>query len=435
MKHIKLILDFFYRNKLKSLLVLVILTSAMIIFTTSVSQIRYYSVSLSYIDKPEFKDGLLLQTSPNENFIEDENERHEDIQNCRKILDAVSSSPYVEGIAGFSYSDAQYGEVLPNIYLANEFTAKEFKPNISEGCWLNECEEGNIPNIVLGGTAFKNVSVGSDIELTGLEFKNGKQKFHVIGKVKYPYYSIHINSEISISNIDESDYTGDNCDTLETAYSTSYNTVFICDNDKNRSLFSNNMAIKPGTSLLAFKEGTTEAQREEVKSELRKLNRSYTYDGMDSITPAYFELNGIIDHTKEKVSQEINGLIPFNAFALIIATVSAVIVSLLCVKQKQQNDYVAFLCGCGKRKNLLYTFLATALLTLIPTALTMLRIAFVPTLAEAGIIHLGTVYFDVYSYLYVIIYAVFILAISFLIPSFSIIRKQPIDLYRNRMKG
>lgn len=420
MKHIRLVFDFFYRNRLKSFFAMIILTAALIIFSTGLSEVRYYSAILGYIDNPIFEDGLYLQTDTN-------------ADTAKEIVETAESDPSTLGVAGFVEVGCLYSDNLDSVSLeyTNDFTAEVFKPNISEGCWINECEEGEYPNVVVSGEIFKDVSVGDNITVCGREIKEGGQMLHVVGKVASPYYEIKFQGSCGYLNRDV-DHNSE--DSLGDCFKSLGASIYIADIPKNRSfLDADYLNEQYSNMLLAFKPNSTEQERKALLDKLNELTYEDEFDGF--YTPAYLYYNGMIEATRTSINEEINATIPFDIFVAVVSLVSVVVVSVLCVKEKQKRDYIAFLCGCSKKKTVIYTFIANALLSVIPMLLTFLYIYFVPILIGQRIILLSTVYYDGYSYLYAFIYALVILLVSFAVSSFSIMKKSPIELYKNNMKG
>lgn len=420
MKHIRLVFDFFYRNKLKSFFAMIILTAALIIFSTGLSEVRYYSNIFGYIDNPIFEDGLYLQTNTNS-------------ETANAIVETAEAEPCTLGVAGFVEVGCLYSDNLDSVSLeyTNDFTAEVFKPNISEGCWINECDEGEYPNVVISGEIFKDVSVGDNITVCGQEIKEGGQTLHVVGKVASPYYKIEFSSRNGMlgENVDHHEEFS-----LKYHFNTLDTSIYIADTLKNRSFLNADYLNEDYPNmLLAFKPDSTEQERKVLLDKLDGMSYDEYDDGF--YTAAYVYYDGIIKATRASINQDINTTIPFDIFVAVVSLVAVVVVSVLCVKEKQKRDYIAFLCGCSKKKTVIYTFIANALLSVIPMLLTFLYIYFVPILIGQRIILLSTVYYDGYSYLYAFIYALVILLVSFAVSSFSIMKKSPIELYKNNMKG
>lgn len=420
MKHIHLVFDFFYRNKLKSFFAMIILTAALIIFSTGLSEVRYYSALLGYIDNPVFEDGLYLQTNTNS-------------ETAKGIVETAEADPSTLGVAGFVEVGCLYSDNLDpaSLKYTNDFTAEVFKPNISEGYWINECEEGEYPNVVVSGEIFKDVSVGDNITVCGREIKEGGQTLHVVGRVASPYYEIEFRCNYGSLSRDDDHNMDDNLGDCFISLDTS---IYIADTPKNRSfLDSDYLDEQYQNMLLAFKPDSTEQERKVLLDKLDELTYHDDSDGF--YTPAFLYYDGMIEATHASINEEINNTIPFDIFVAVVSLVSVVVVSVLCVKEKQKRDYIAFLCGCSKKKTIIYTFIANSLLSIIPMLLTFIYIYFVPILMGQRIILLSTVYYDGYSYLYAFLYALVILLVSFAVSSFSIMKKSPIELYKNNMKG
>ncbi len=455
-KTVRMFLDFFSGNILKSLALIIILSSALVIISNQIANYRYMIESIAYIESDYFKDSILVQTGAFELNYSDFMYASED-EDFLKLCDKVQNEKILEKSKNFSAVKSVYGyntyfgryDIYPddvNVKVSNAETCRAFCYPLSSGTWFDGAEQnGEYPNAVICGSMFDNVSVGENIDIF-IPAHDKNLKIHVIGKVAAPYYNFRFSG--GGNSYEAFD--------IENNLITS-NSVFLLDNDitnrqlKDLGLVDNGQIGGLGENFIVkFKEDATKEEikeytdyitdlmgdENEVRENIKRLGNGEFSDEDIIYTPPYFEVNDIVRNGNENLNQKVsNNLIPQSLFYIVVSTVVFLIVSVFMVKKKLDEHFIYHICGCSRKKSFGMMLSAIILIGVISAAVTSVYIAIQQYLISANIIKYSYIYFDIYSYLFVIVYVIVVSLICVIIPYIVFAKNTPVELYRKRTKG
>lgn len=445
MKILKLFFDFFTHNKIRLFVLLVIMTSAMIMLSETIGQVRYYLYEMSFYAKDELKDSIFVQACHTfRNTIVDETGHYyedQDSEEYREKYDALKEKianehlpqksktfSAVEDVYCYAETSGKYEENYTTIQLASEKTYEIFDYQLSSGTWFKDCEQTSpYPNAVLCGNIFRDVPIGSDIEILGQY--NNSIKVHVIGKISPPYLTLNFNHLTVQNSVEGYGFR-------ETARKTTC--IFLLNNQFTQNYISDNQFTSDNlhnlfyltdsfsSFFVKFKETATE---EEINEYLDYI--SQYCDKNDTYDTAYTDTNIAVEATQRRTETIILYTLPLSLFYAVISTFTVVCVSSIIVRKKLLEHYTYYLCGCSRKKSFALLAFGLFYIGFIAFTITSLYLFFKKLIIMFLISSPETI-IDQYSYLYIFLYAAVCLLLSLIIPFCTFRKYTPIELYRNK---
>ncbi|MGN0537566.1 MAG: hypothetical protein ACI4M3_06275 [Acutalibacteraceae bacterium] len=447
MKILKLFFDFFTHNKLKLFFLLVIMISAMIMLSETIGQVRYYLYEISFYAKDELKDSIFVQAChtfrytildetghPYEDYDSEEyREKYDALEEQIENEDFPQKSKTfsaVEDVYCYAETSGEYNKNYTTIQLASEKTYEIFDYQLSSGTWFKDCKQTSpYPNAVVCGNVFRDVPIGSDIEIIN-HHNNRKNsiKVHVIGKINPPYFTLDFSNRTVQNSIEGYGFR-------ETARKTTC--IFLLNNQFTQNYISDNQFTSDNLHNLSyltdsfssffvkFKETATEEEIDEY------LNYISQYSGDSKYDSAYADTNTVVEATRRYTKEIIINSLPLSLFYAVISTFTVVCVSSIIVRKKLLEHYTYYLCGCSRKKS--FSLLASGLLYIgfIAFIITSLYLFFKKLIIIFLISYPETI-IDQYSYLYIFLYVAVCLLLSLIIPFCTFRKYTPIELYRNK---
>lgn len=361
-KFLKLFGMFFHKNILKSLALLLISVSVSIILSTTLANYNYYFKSISFFQKDEIIKSdqiqiyntfhwlyidLLINSEGGGNGRYDLGNLNEDYQKFvdTDVYGQIKKLPAVKDVYSYTVSTGgvSYNHTDFQIICADEPTYKVCDYPLSSGNWFWNTEESSkYPNVVLCGSIFENVDIGSDIEIA---FYYQPHKVHVIGKVAAPYYITRF---------------------LEPSNSLDYmnNTILVLKDDKTVDYFGKQILSHPDPALVVYKDSATDEEieqcREFYESFFTTENPYLPFDADEIIDmielydyKAYDPIKDRVESAVEQVNWQIEISFKEQFIIVLIAAFMFVVLSILLVRKKQRDYYIYYFCGCSKRKTFL----------------------------------------------------------------------------------
>ena len=349
-KNIKLCFQFFGKNKLKVLALLIIAVSNCIILCSSIGYCNYREYSFSMYDKPEIRNADYVKIYYQLNMQYQLNYENEnggvDAEAVNKsysealeddVYHQIEQLPAVDSVYSYNVEengDNRYNDSYISLLFSNEDTARLWDYELSDGCWFWETKQtSKYPNAVVCGSIFQNVEVGSDIEILYL---SRPYKIHVIGKVAAPYQTVDVTGEYSLGLTNE-------------------NRIFFLDDEMSYNTFGARIKRNPTGAIVKYKDNSTKEDIEEC----RKFYKSYVYgklskdlvdideselDEIDCFTEPEFKFNNT-EHFIESAKRE---AFSRSTFFTVISALMFVILTALMVKVKMPEFCIYRFCGCTR---------------------------------------------------------------------------------------
>lgn len=363
----KLFRAFFRGNVLKILALFIITVSIGIILSTSWGAYAYVVKSVSFYKKAdiansdyvriysEFSDRYMYMMEQNsENTEKDvfvnENETVEeysldtynedysalvnyDVYAQIEKLSAVENVYYYYTCSnGYNqYNNSDYGLIC-----ASEKMYKLFDYPLSNGNWFWDTkEEAEYPNVVVCGSLFENVSVGSNIDIV---LNTLPYTVHVVGKVASPYEAIS--------------FTG----VSDRGLIAGQNLILTLDDEKTVGYFGEQIVKYPSDAIVAYKESATAEEIEECRqfyeSFFQGENEFSPYDLSKVDYPLSIYVTTSDMERQSKISVD---TLPFSPLLFVAAGIMFVILGTLIIKKKQHDYFIYYFCGCSKKKSFAIT--------------------------------------------------------------------------------
>lgn len=429
-KNLKLFKEFFSKNIIKSLALLIVIVSTCIIFCSKIAEINYQFHSLSYFNKEELSNGECLNiysciSDSYDMMYMDENGSVDMDSVNEKYSKAVESDiyrqigelPAVDKV--YSYTDESRGENLYNdsyikLIFSNTDTYQFFNYDLSDGCWFWETEQtSEYPNVVLCGSIFGDVEVGSDIDITYL---TKPYKVHVIGKVAAPYQHV--------------EFVGDYIHGIKNT-----NTLFFMDDELSFKTFGSTIKRYPSAAVVQYKSDATEEEIEEC----HQFYRSAVYSKVDNIPAGkriYVSSDEYMELAYDYINNDIKQLLEKDLIFSIIAIFMTIILSVLMIRSKRNEHNIYCLCGASKRKNFLISFSAIASIAVAAGIICSIYMLNYSYMISNGMVSVSDIEFRFEWNCYAVmwLYLLVVSLISSVIPFIMLVRKKMtlITLYRKK---
>lgn len=358
-KKVTIFKQFFSRNLLKTLVLLIVMTAACVFVTQITSRIEYIDESTKFFSDDDISRSDYVTIFSDfdvyffeKNTVSDGKEPKSDEKNAdeynKQHDDLIGQSIYAQ-IKSFSavsnvyyYTIEQFGAMKYNntetdMYFADIETYKRFPYELSEGQWFSSSESsGEYPDAVLCGPNFSNVSIGDTIEINYYAYPE-KHKIHVIGKVAAPYKTMELNGDF----------------TKGLSYT---NKVFFLAEKKNTELFGKTILRNPTSAIVTYRANASEKQIEDCRSYYKSF-----YSDIDTVTlNGYVPCSELLNESKTVTEKAKMNLLKEYGLFIIVGTVMFLTVAILMIKTKQKEFNLYLLFGSTKKKSFLYSFFGIA---------------------------------------------------------------------------
>lgn len=400
MKRFK-ILSVFLKNSALSLILLFLLMSAALLFTTQfVGLYRYQTYALDlFIQNGNDRMVIFSPSGLMDGDLAVASQKQEAFSQEVESLSGVQ-----EVVSIYHINDSFYNNSAFSIYLYDKTLLDLFPLRYSgfQGFTSTGITEDGKLQVILSGDYFDGETVGEPMEMR----VGGKNiEMLPVGKIKFPY----ITPRFSISG---------NGNTIPNYFSRNELPIALM-TPETKKLLGENVTIYTNPSFLVYlEEDYTQQELEAVKEKLSEYGTSNTYQEL-------------IDKTNEPpVTNMENALLLPLAFS-VVATIAFLSVSILSIYKKLDQSAILYLCGCSKRRSYLYLSGILAGVGLLAAALTAGYITLLPVLQHHEIISKNMLLLvDEKSLLLVGIYLLFLLLISFGVPWLMMRKYSPLESYR-----
>lgn len=404
MKRLHLFFSSFSQNLFSSLMLVVITSVALISVQNVVGQYRYINHSKYIIDNEYLKNSdyfmLDISSLPPE--------YHQQLEYSNNTRESISAFDGVEGIAYTKKSTAVYRSTNINLSMYNKSMRKAFQKQLSEGEWFqSQTETDDIPNVVICGAIFDDISVNSNItiKLYGNNQEITEQTVHVIGKIAYPYLSADYNTiseDVSAQN-----------------FLVQANIVIFDDNKQTQDLLDKHTILSSlsFSYFVLYKTDCTPSQKEKVR------------DYMNS-TGSYAEYDKILRNTEKEIRENIVKQMITPVFLLIISTVLLISIATLNTYKKLREHTIYYLCGCSRKISFGYLFCEISIITFVATLINIIYVSYTINLYKSGQMGYSKSIVDYNNIFLSVVYCIFTVLITIILPFLVYRKNTPIEIYR-----
>lgn len=420
-KKMQLCFQFFHKNILKSLALLIIMVSSCVILSNMTAGVEYYIQAKNMFvgDDISNSDYVLIYNAFNSYFFskeepvssEDGAEQY-NVDEYNKQFSALVKSdiyaqikqfPAVNEVYSYTVENqmVKYNNTTSDMYVADMDTYKRFAFNLSEGCWFDKADNnGEYPNAVVCGSNFADVRVGDNMEFDYGAF--GKYKVHIIGKVAAPYATMDLNGDFS--------------------YGISYkNKIFLLNDEKTINTFGETIKRYPTSAIVSYKDN---ASIEEIEK-CRSFYNSFFNDIEDYAVHRYLTAEEMFAAVDESINSSIKTALKTGGFCLGAATLMFIIISALMIKTKQKEYNIYSIVGSTKKQNFISSLLSLSVISLAAGIISTIYLIWFSYAVSNGVITNNSYYYiGIISYLTLWGYLIINTIISAVIPYIMVFRKK-----------
>ena len=412
MKKLRLFFMSFSQNIISSIIITVILTSVLLFGQDIIGQYRYIVYSKDIMDNQYISNSDYFMIDV-ENYMEHENidDWYQNTGYSASINKKISKFDGVRGIVDNWNGAIKYKDYKSYISaeLYTDEMADAFSKLLSEGCWFKDAEASDIPNVILSGPIFNDISVGDDITVKLVDSnKDSKipQRVHVIGKYDFPWFSPFFT--VGGDKVSTSDFFGQK------------NTVIFDRNDKKIMKLQEKHRLFASQEMFYFvmyDENCTEEQKQEVRDYMNTVGTYSTYDDL-------------IEDTNSEIRYLLLKKLIMPLFLLFVATVMLISISTLSTYKKLRDHSIYYLCGCSRKRSFLYLAAEISISVIIALAVSLVYVIIMMQKIRNCTLGYDCFIIDYYNILISLGYAVITLAVTLIIPYAVYKKNTPIEIYR-----
>ncbi len=411
MKKLRLFFMSFSQNIISSIIITVILTSVLLFGQDILGQYRYIMYSKDIMDNQYISNSDYFMIDF-DNYMENEDgdDIFENTGYAPSICKKISEFDGVRGIADNWNGAIKYKDYKSDISaeLYTDEMADAFSKLLSEGCWFKDAEASDIPNVILSGPIFNDISVGDDITVKLVESIDSEipQRVHVIGKYDFPWFSPFFT--VGGDDVSTSDFFEQK------------NTVIFDRNDKKIMKLQEKHRLFASQEMFYFvmyDENCTEEQKQEVRDYMNTVGIYSTYDDL-------------IEDTNSEIRYLLLKKLIMPLFLLFAATIMLISISTLNTYKKLRDHSIYYLCGCSRKRSFLYLAAEISISVIIALAVSLVYVITMMQKIRTGTLGYDCFIIDYYNILISLGYAVITLAITLLIPYAVYKKNTPIEIYR-----
>lgn len=407
MKRIVILLELYRKNLLAVLLVLLLMTCSLFYMIELFGYLRYQTYSLRQLEKMGFSDGVYVMAA--DGFDQWE-------KNQTSTYDEVVSQdfPAVNMIINPSYSYSNWNGYSVNIVVCDQSFIENFSFS-DQGEWFSNDTHtpSQVPEIVVGGFLFSDISVGDTIQLYERSDDGNILSYadaYVIGKDNEPTMAFDLGYTASSVAADK--------------LFTNCNNIIYMTQESLLRLKGYDDSNKHNNFIITFQTNASSKEKQEVLDYLTQKGRYVTFDEIRSFS-------------QEDISTRLRSDLPRPLFLLGISIFSMISISVL-LTEKQMKDYlIYYLVGYNRRKSFCNTFVGIMGIGLIAGSI---NLTYLFWLNQNFILLKGADYVKYHNYLVLDnalgIILIFIISTSFLsslIPFTMLQKNSPIDIYRRSL--
>lgn len=411
MKNLRLIFEFFGRNKIPAIIIVITYTVVLFFANDSFGQYRYAAYTRDLMKRVETPDSLYCMpivsdgdmmssdsADPYGDFIDS---IEEGAKKC-KAYTPFSRTTYLAGMFNGTYI---------NCDLFTPDMVERYALPLSGGNWsdMNRKNDDGCINAIASGAFFMNMDVGdvAEVELNGKGSADERTlKFRIVGKLAKPYAAPLFNAAGTEMS---SRYLYQRLDGL-----------ILMENDELSDALDKCGGYISTTAnfMTAYKSGSSQEEKDEYLKYFEDQFSVFTYDEL-------------MVKSNELISLELKRRLPIPIFLLTITCVALLSISVLVINKKLREYSIYYLCGCSRFKSYAIISGAITLMSLIGGLLNIVFMEGYYYLTSNGFIKGGgeTIY-DGFSVLFTVIFALVTAFLSIAISLLIFRKSSPIEIYR-----
>lgn len=411
MKRLRFLMMSFSQNIVSSVIMLIILSVALVAVQNVIGQYRYITYSRYIIENEYLQNSDYFMAEPDLIFGDDGAGFSDRKKNIKKIQDKILSLDGVEDIARYEVGVAEFRSKDVNVALYNDAMQKAFSKQLSEGVWFEQADKSSdLPNVVVGGAAYNDIPVGSDISINLYGNTENpdrvEQKVHIIGKIGYPWYT----AVYSVGS-----------DEVSTKDFLIQADIMIFDNDDVQT----NKKIRKHSSLAFMSMMYFVVYSSDCTAEQKEAVRDYY-----SSVGTYASYDKILENTNKLIHEDLMNKIVIPIYLLTIATITLISISTLNTYKKLKDHSVYYLCGCSRKKSFAYLFAEISLVAVIATIINIIYVTITINNLTSGNMGYSECIIDYKNVLFSVIYCIVTIAITVILPFIVYKKNTPLEVYR-----
>lgn len=406
MKRLALLFEFYRKNLVAVVLLLVIMIASLFYFVNFLGLVGYHTYPMQLMEQLGQQDGIYFMAADS---MEDIMTSHTTAYNEFRTQDFSA----VKAVVSPGNAKASVKNVpVVNVVVCNEDYIQEFN-FVDHGQWFSSAEgDPDSPlEIVVGGLSMAGFRPGQMIDLTLLDLWGEPLltvEAKVIGNDTTPTVGLSLQSQAQEIN-------------AYMLFQRVHNILFIRESDYTR-LADSSLLDYPNNFLVIFREDATDEEKQQV---LDFLDQRGFYQSFETIR----------QNSEATLSQQLRQDMPRPLSMLLVSAFAMIAVSVL-LTQKQMRDYqVYFLVGYSRRKCFWNTFVAIFVLGIVAGGVNLLYLlyqqfsvvvfsTFSNALSDPTYLVMGS------SAWYILLFVVVSALLSTLIPFAMLRKRSSIELYR-----
>ena len=389
MKRFTLYFEFFRRNILKSVALLIIMVGLGVIISDMITRVDYNIQSLNYFvgDGIENSDVVSIYEAFQSNYFQKEeptsidgdietydsgdfNGVYAELVNT-DIYSQIKKMSAVDKVYSYTVEPyaMKYDDTTTSMYFANIDTYNRYSFALSNGCWFSDYDNSSeYPPAVLCGTNFADVNVGDDIEVQ-YYVSPEKHKIHVIGKIAAPYMTIDFDNDFarSISYTDK---------------------VFMLNDQRTVDMFGEQIKRYPTTAIVKYKSGSTFDEIEECRNFYRSFfSEDEVDDSYVNGFPIFTSYSEMMDYSYIYFEENMRNILVDGSFYAGIATVMFIIISVLLIRSRQKEYNIYLILGRTKKQNFIQSLCGILTIVVIAGIICSFYLVFLSNALSNGVMN------------------------------------------------
>jgi hypothetical protein len=413
MKLLKMISNFYSRNKISSVLLLILFCAAMLVANFAIGRYRYFTYTQKIFTNSGLNHSVYFMpagfgpdaiTLPPHEYSKKVDAYHQKIKSFPAVRSVISApwngSFTFQNVAGSGYT------------LYSDELLKAFPLRITSGRSLDvtsnsDPDSNNGIDAVLCGYMYHNIKIGDTFTVKLHPYKSSQYtdvKIHAIGKMDDPAYTVSLGFGGTSVQADELFDKG----SVVILRKTQKLLAFLQENSTPQMFENFFVDLKPKS---------TEKEINDCVQYLNQQGRFVTYDKIKT-------------DTDEAVSRTLKQELPMPFFFLFVSTISLISISILFIYKNLRENSIYYLCGCSRRKSFGYMAAGIGLISLLAGGVNIIIMKNIGSLVWNGFLSVDPMIVDNKSILFIVFYELIVLILSIGIPYTVYRRFSPIETYR-----
>lgn len=291
------------------------------------------------------------------------------------------------------------------LMLVGEENVDSFIPRMTEGEWFT-ADSAGLEGIFAGVSQWDSLAPGDTYPIT---IDGQTLELTVRGRLTEPSYGPALTENSTTI-------------TTDTFLHEYENIIYVRETPELRALAENRAVVAPANFFVDFTDADPD-KREELIALMKQHGR-------------LVDREDILAETDRYIEEECRKKLPIPLFAVTISTFSLISISVLTYHKRRYEYSVWFICGCSRRRALMFMTAGMALVNLLSGGLNLALIAVNPYLfrPDSASVNRTNCIIDGRSVGMILLYMAIVMGISLLLAYTSLSAHSPSDLKRRSMK-